>query len=824
MLGRSLSPTRGKDSAVIGLRWSIIYSLVGLLVFFGASAFAAEVATDAPNYLIGTTVDIDGSAFGPDEFVTVQVTELDGTPIAGASGMPWSVSSDALGGFVTTWLVDYQGTSSELLLTATGQESGATASTTFVAGSTNLDQLQNGTTTTAPKWANGNINSSNSCYSEGRVVPYRAFITADTGSHFFTIEMEWTKANVHAFDYLGSYDFSEDSAITLAGGPCGDSGTTAPADCVAPTDSLVFPDPDTVSNYSGSIPGDFYPSTYEYNDTHYLMAYNAIIDSVGKYYFGGTASDRTWSVEVYYTQVDTGTVGFYWGGNLSQGDTTHWGVGNGSASVAGAPYHMRMKDFDGGGGANQDRSIQNGTICLPPEGEIVIDADSLCNDLDSTYTASDTSGGGAWLWSVTNGTIVGDSTLSSVDFTVDPGATSVTVHLNVCNTTGGCPGDFCCADLEVTLPTKSCCIPPVVSCPSDDTLFVCDLSPICVDGFTSSDDDGDLANCTVSLGTLNGTEVCFTPVEGANTITYICTDSCDLADTCETTIYVVLNSAPNTPTCPAGVDLVLCDLTDSICVDGFSCNGDPDGNFDYSYATGGVLNGGTVCLLPVEGANVITYICVDSCGDSSYCQTTVNVTLDTTGPEVTCPANISVVQCDLTDICIDGFSSVGSVSCSVDLGTLTGSQVCFTPVEGDNVITYTCVDSCGNESSCQTTVNVTLDTTGPEVTCPANVSVVQCDLTDICIDGFSSVGSVSCSVDLGTLTGSQVCFTPVEGDNVITYTCVDSCGNESSCQTTVNVTLDTTGPEVTCPANVSVVQCDLTDICIDGFSSVGSAS
>ncbi|MDH3937262.1 MAG: hypothetical protein OEV68_08000, partial [candidate division Zixibacteria bacterium] len=706
MLGRSLSPTRGKDSAVIGLRWSIIYSLVGLLVFFGASAFAAEVATDAPNYLIGTTVDIDGSAFGPDEFVTVQVTELDGTPIAGASGMPWSVSSDALGGFVTTWLVDYQGTSSELLLTATGQESGATASTTFVAGSTNLDQLQNGTTTTAPKWANGNINSSNSCYSEGRVVPYRAFITADTGSHFFTIEMEWTKANVHAFDYLGSYDFSEDSAITLAGGPCGDSGTTAPADCVAPTDSLVFPDPDTVSNYSGSIPGDFYPSTYEYNDTHYLMAYNAIIDSVGKYYFGGTASDRTWSVEVYYTQVDTGTVGFYWGGNLSQGDTTHWGVGNGSASVAGAPYHMRMKDFDGGGGANQDRSIQNGTICLPPEGEIVIDADSLCNDLDSTYTASDTSGGGAWLWSVTNGTIVGDSTLSSVDFTVDPGATSVTVHLNVCNTTGGCPGDFCCADLEVTLPTKSCCIPPVVSCPSDDTLFVCDLSPICVDGFTSSDDDGDLANCTVSLGTLNGTEVCFTPVEGANTITYICTDSCDLADTCETTIYVVLNSAPNTPTCPAGVDLVLCDLTDSICVDGFSCNGDPDGNFDYSYATGGVLNGGTVCLLPVEGANVITYICVDSCGDSSYCQTTVNVTLDTTGPEVTCPANISVVQCDLTDICIDGFSSVGSVSCSVDLGTLTGSQVCFTPVEGDNVITYTCVDSCGNESSCQTTVNV----------------------------------------------------------------------------------------------------------------------
>ena len=67
MLGRSLAPKRGKDLKVQRVNWPILFSFLTLLILFSASSFAAEVLTDAPSYLIGATVDIDGLAFGSDE-------------------------------------------------------------------------------------------------------------------------------------------------------------------------------------------------------------------------------------------------------------------------------------------------------------------------------------------------------------------------------------------------------------------------------------------------------------------------------------------------------------------------------------------------------------------------------------------------------------------------------------------------------------------------------------------------------------------------------------------------------------------------------------
>jgi len=819
MLGSYCSTTVWKCTRAIRYIPSILLYTTALAVILSVGSFAAEVVTDSTAYNVGSTVGIDGFTFGSSETVTLQITEPDGTPIVGEAGLPWDVTSDGAGDFGTSWLLDYQGTSSELVITAVGQTSGLIATTSFVTGATNLDQLQNGTGTTPPEWSNGNINSSNSCYSEGTAVPYRAFIDAALGAdstHFFTIEMEWTKGGIHAFDFLASYDFSEDSAINLAGGPCGSVGTSAPGDCVDPADSLELPDPTLTSNYSGPIPGDFYPGSYVYNGTHYLMAYNVDSIWIDSYQFGGTSSDRTWSVVVHYKQSAAGTVGFYWGGNLAQGDPDHWDYGNGSASVSGAPYHMRMKSFDGGGGAGQDRSIQNGTICLPPAAMILIDTDTLCYDTDTTYTAYDTSDANDWLWRVTGGTIIGDSTLSSVEFSVD-GAGDVTIELVACNTNGGCPGDFCCADVSLTLPTKSCNHPPEVTCPPIDTLFVCDLSEICVSAFTSYDADGDPLTCVASPGNLDGDSVCFTPVEGDNIITYICTDPHGAADTCETTIHVLLNQPPNDPSCPPGDTLIVCDLSE-ICIDGFVGNGDPDGNLDSCYVTGGALSGGAVCFTPVEGANSITYTCVDSCGETSSCQTVITVIVDDEGPTVTCPADTSLVVCDLSDICIDGFSSVDADSCWVTPGTLTDGAVCFTPVEGVNTITYTCVDSCGNESSCQTIVSVTLDTVGPDVWCPPDDTVLVCELGELCIDGFGSSGSVNCWVNQGTLTDGTVCFEAAEGPNTITFTCADSCGNQSSCSTTVYVTLNS-APECDCgrPTYDTLFVCDLSEICLGGF-------
>jgi len=85
---------------------------------------------------------------------------------------------------------------------------------------------------------------------------------------------------------------------------------------------------------------------------------------------------------------------------------------------------------------------------------------------------------------------------------------------------------------------------PTVSCPNGTTLFVCDLTEVCLPGFSISDFDNNLANVEVLGGQLSEGTVCFAPVEGPNEITLIATDDCGLADTCYTTVEVVLNSAP----------------------------------------------------------------------------------------------------------------------------------------------------------------------------------------------------------------------------------------------------------------------------------------
>ncbi len=839
MLGSYCSTTVWKCTGAIRTVPSILLSTIALVVILGASSFAAEVVTDSTVYDVGSIVGIDGFTFGSGETVTLQVTELDGTPITGDAGLPWDATSDGTGDFGTSWILDYQGTSSELSVTAVGHTSGLVATTSFVAGATNLDQLQNGTETTPPEWSNGNINSSNSCYSEGAAVPYRAFIR-DEGSgtpHYFTIEMEWTKAGIHAFDFLGSYDFSEDSAIDLAGGPCGNVGTSAPEDCTDPADSLEFPDPTLTSNYSGSIPSDFYTTvnpTWEYNDIHYLMAYNAVIDSVGDYYFGGTALNRTWAVEVYYTQVDTGTVGFYWGGHLAQGDPDHWGYGNGSASVSGAPYHMRMKSFDGGGGAGQDRSIQNGTICLPPAAIIIIDADSLCFDIDTTYIAYDTSDANDWLWRVTGGTIIGDSTLSSVEFSVDSTASTVTIELVACNTNGGCPGDFCCTDVTLTLPTASCNHPPEVYCAADDSLFVCELSDICVTGFTSYDADGDALTCTVwvndQVDNIDGDSVCFTPVEGDNVITYICTDPYGAADTCETLIHVDLNSPP-TASCPPSDTVFLCELPPTYCLDGFSCD-DPDGNVVSSTVNGVPFGGGQYCFTPVEGDNNLQLICVDACGETDTCQTTITVRLNS-APVADAGPDQSVFLAEPAEIC-------WPASCSDVDGNLTGcalvegpgiydnTNICFTTdTPGVYVFVLEATDDCAPGRAIgytdRDTAVITVTYNSPPVaTCPGDTSIFLCELSEICIPGFSCSdvdgNLASCVSSIGTLVGDTVCFTPTGvGVYTITLIATDSLGVADTCATNVTVTVNSP-PVASCPGDTALFVCDLSPICITGFN------
>ncbi len=408
---------------------------------------------------------------------------------------------------------------------------------------------------------------------------------------------------------------------------------------------------------------------------------------------------------------------------------------------------------------------------------------------------------------VTGGTLTG----TEVCFTPVEGVNTITLTVtDACGQT-----DQCTTNITVNLNDA-----PVVSCPGDDQMTVCDLSEICLDGFSYSDADDNITDVTVTGGTLTGTEVCFTPVEGVNTITLTVTDACGQTDQCTTNITIDLNDAP-VVSCPGDIDTLLCS-TGEICLDGFSYS-DADDNITDVTVTGGTLTGTEVCFTPVEGVNTITLEVTDACGQTDQCTTNITVAFNH-APVVACPGDQQMTVCDLSEICLDGFSysdvDDNITDVTVTGGTLAGSQVCFTPVEGVNTITLTVTDACGQTDQCTTNITVNLNDV-PVVSCPGDDQMTVCDLSEICLDGFSYSDADDNITDVtvtgGTLTGTEVCFTPVEGVNTITLTVTDACGQTDQCTTNITISLNNP-PVATCPGDNAILVCDLSEICVDGFS------
>ncbi|UCD17484.1 MAG: hypothetical protein JSV44_00830, partial [Candidatus Zixiibacteriota bacterium] len=167
--------------------------------------------------------------------------------------------------------------------------------------------------------------------------------------------------------------------------------------------------------------------------------------------------------------------------------------------------------------------------------------------------------------------------------------------------------------------------PPTATCPGDTTIFLCTLSEVCISGFACIDPDDDLVSCSVSQGTLSGDQVCFTPAApGPNTIRLIALDADGFADTCETVVTIVLNTAP-VCSLPGDASYFVCDDTTF----NFDVSAtDVDDNLVGCSLTGGVgtLSGG-VWSFTTSGPGVYsaTFECIDSCG--ATCGGTVNITV-----------------------------------------------------------------------------------------------------------------------------------------------------------------------------------------------------
>jgi len=861
--------------------------LAAILFFSGSllsQAMAAEVFTDRPDYPPGDEVIITGLDFAANEVVTVQVTFLNGNTPATPDYDAWNVTANSFGNFETTWIVPEDAVSETLLVTAEGQTSGWIATTTFTdattllylnyepvacAGSevnvcaTLLEQCGGGSAAPLPNRMILFFITEGNC---GVDVGQSAYDTAWTDSNGVACSM------VPVPDSAGTYSMrakflGEDKPgvgedpnsacdptkrIQLsASNACEEVTVTyeacnEPPVATCPGDTSIFAcdlSPITISGFScsdpdgnletcvalgGTLSGDqvtFTPvvgantitliatDSLGAADTCYTIV-TVTLNSAPTCNLPGDNSyfvcgDTTFTFPVSATDIDGNLTGCSMTSGSGSFDGSNWTFTTTGPGVYSASF--TCTDDCGetcSGTVNITVSYNQAPVATCP-GDTSIFVCDLSPITLSGFSCTDADGN---LVScvATGGTLSGDQ----VTFTPVAGVNALTLTAtDACGATDVC-------QTNVTIVVNSA---PVATCPGDATMFVCDLSPITISGFSSSDPDNNLVSCIVTGGALSGDQVTFTPVPGPNPITMICTDSCGVADTCQTVITVVLNSAP-VATCPGDQTLFVCDLS-PITISGFSCS-DPDANLASCVATGGTLSGDQVTFTPAVGANVITLTATDDCGATDICQTTITVVLNS-APVATCPGDQTLFVCDLSPITISGFScsdpDANLASCVATGGTLSGDQVTFTPVPGVNTITLTATDSCGATDVCQTNITVVLNSP-PVASCPGDISQsFLCEPSEICVSGFSGSdpdGNLSGeSVSLGTLSSGTVCFTPdTAGIYSIVYTVTDACGETDACTTHVTVSFVNQPPVATCPGDQTLFVCDLSPITISGFS------
>ena len=292
---------------------------------------------------------------------------------------------------------------------------------------------------------------------------------------------------------------------------------------------------------------------------------------------------------------------------------------------------------------------------------------------------------------------------------------------------------------------------------------------------------------------------------------------------------------------------------------GNSCNGDIDGAFfEETTPTG------TTCTdLGLSGSNqmfsvnistnatsISMIVCRDNGGNPNLCNPSImpssvappcNNTANQCGvsgpgtPAATihvsgsCTANLSLTElinifqlvptspCDATNtlITFDDDNDLTNTLPSWGLSNTSGSLDLLSIPELDifdpaitcpaSTVIWVSYSKTGGCFTAPKPITVTLkDITAPVITCPDDVDVECGGPTDVATTGMATATDCS-EVEIT----SQDVFTPSCGMTGVierTWTATDDCGNSSSCVQTITIE-DTTKPEITCPADVTV-ECD----------------
>ena len=198
------------------------------------------------------------------------------------------------------------------------------------------------------------------------------------------------------------------------------------------------------------------------------------------------------------------------------------------------------------------------------------------------------------------------------------------------------------------------------------------------------------------------------------------------------------------------------------------------------------------------GSFTVTYTYSDTCNDLEYVQTVT--VIDETAPELMIPAD-ATVECDAIP---EVGEATATDNCDTDVAIQYLGQK-KTPGDCENNYTliriWRATDSCGN-SSVKSQVLTVQDTTAPELTIPADVTV-ECDAVPS-IGEASAMDNCDDNADV-KYDGEERTDGFCEDTYTLTrtWTATDNCGNATTLSQTITVQ-DTTAPELTVPADVTV--------------------
>lgn len=400
------------------------------VILLNSNVDSPTVTTDKADYAPTDVVLVSGTGFTPEKTYTLVISSTDEPPVTASD----SVTADSQGYFAYAYQLDGNYRLNYLVEVKDGDY--IVASTTFTDGvATDIDQCQNGGVGNALQpcnesdfpaasgygyEGNSNANSNNSHWNEGEFVPLRIVGTdysAGAGNIQFSIDV--TKGGKHAYDYVGSFDYTETTGATAGVHANHNNPVTDIIPTALPTnpDSIGVVPAATLSGFpvacgSNTFIGSQIAGQIKAWGTSGPLTVTYVSQNVG-------SSDCVTTVQVAWgaTKVGFGgTIVIAYGAHIA--NQSDWGSGNSAISISGSPYHSSLVQSTTGGVTKvigqQDAKLSANAVVIP--GTINIVKNTIGGDGTFNYT---TTGNGLSNFGITTISNTGNHSFTSLV----PGAT-----------------------------------------------------------------------------------------------------------------------------------------------------------------------------------------------------------------------------------------------------------------------------------------------------------------------------------------------------------------------------------------------------------------